>query len=183
MKKIFFLVAVTAAASTVFISITNAQIAKTDLALKALSVFITEPTIGNSFEPIKNRKTLWGTISIKALRNFKTSFEGAANEKWFITANGFIVKFSLDNNSSRASYDKKGNWKYTLQQYAEDKLPIDVRKLIKTSYYDHQITLVEDIDILAGGKYYLVHMQDANSWTNVLVHNNELMIMETLNKS
>ena len=182
MKKTILPIAAIAITITSFVNMGSAQIATTTLPFKAISALVNEPTIMNSFESINNGKTLWATISTKALRNFKTSFEGATNEKWFITVDGYMAKFSLADNFVRASYDKKGNLKYTLQQYAENKLPADVRGLIKSSYYDYQITLVDDIDILSSGKFYIVHMQDANSWMNVLVHNNELIIMETLNK-
>ena len=179
MKKIIVMIIVAAFTNTIFIGKASAKVAKASSKSKAISAIIGEPTIVDSFEPASDNNT----INIKALSNFKTNFEGALNEKWFITTDGFIAKFSLANNLTRASYDQKGNWKYTLQQYNEENLPADIRKLVRSNYYDFAITLVEDIDLLNHGKYYLVHMQDATSWMNVLVHENEITVMEVLNKS
>jgi hypothetical protein len=183
MKKIIFSFVLTGILIISLCSIAFSQIAKPDSKIKTISALFTAPAFSELFEQSKFKDVIRSTINKKALNNFKKNYEGATAEKWYITSDGFMAKFYLGNNPARVSYDNKGNWTYTLQQGTKDILPIEVRRMIMSNYIDFEITLVEDIDIVYSGKYYLVHMQDANSWMNLLLHGDEVTIMETLKKS
>jgi hypothetical protein len=108
------------------------------------------------------------TISLKAARDFKDRFTNVTNEKWYATDGGFVAYFTQDDFRNRAYYDKKGRWQYSLRYCDEKKLPRDIRAMVKRSYYDFAITLVQVIEI-PGHLAYLVHLEDATSFKIIRV--------------
>ena len=85
-------------------------------------------------------------INSKAVRDFSKVFKQASNEAWFVTDDGFVVKFKQDGVETRADYNKKGNWLHTIRTYDENKLPADIRHRVKSSYYDYDILQVQEIE-------------------------------------
>ena len=57
-----------------------------------------------------------------------------------------------------------------------------IRHIVKSTYYDYSITLVEQIELPNEPVKYVVHLQDAVSWKNVLVSNGELNLIEDRKK-
>jgi hypothetical protein len=103
-----------------------------------------------------------GTVSLKAIRDFKDRFTNVTDEKWYPSSDGFVVYFTQDDFRNRVYYDKKGRWQYSLICGSEKKLPRDVRAMVKRNYYDFTITLVQLVEI-PGHMAYLVHIEDATS--------------------
>src|SRR5450432_716066 len=101
-------------------------------------------------------------ISTKALRDFETRFKNAGNALWFSDKNGLVSYFVRDGYGDRAFYDRKGRWQYSLIFYDEDKLPIDIRTIVKTTYFDMSITLVEEVQT-TDDKVYVVHLEDKST--------------------
>jgi hypothetical protein len=109
-----------------------------------------------------------GTISLKAIRDFKDRFANVTDEKWYPSGDGFVVYFTQDDFRNRVYYDKKGRWLYSMTCCDEKKLPRDVRGMVKRAYYDFAITLVQVIEI-PGHIAYLVHIEDATSFKIIRV--------------
>lgn len=98
-------------------------------------------------------------INSKAVKDFQGRFNQASNAMWFADRDGFVSYFVLDGFGNRAFYDKKGRWQYSLIFYGEDKLPKDIRGIVKSTYYDLDITLVEEVQTTTN-KAYVVHLED-----------------------
>ncbi len=131
----------------------------------------------NSIEEVKGNE-----VNIKAQRDFVKAFEKAENIRWYKLDDGFIALFSLQGTKMRANYNNKGNWVYNMATYTEEKLPREVRHLVKSTYYDYAITLVNEIK--TGSKtIYIVHMADKTSWVNLRVCDGEMEVVEQLDKS
>jgi len=121
-------------------------------------------------------------IRAKAVRNFVRSYKNVSNEKWYNVQDGFIAMFILDDINYRVDYDKKGNWLHTIRTYDENKLPSDVRHLVKSSYYDYNIIVVQDIEIpwepfmgFATNPFiYIVHLEGKTKLINLRVSNGEM---------
>ncbi|MES2645591.1 MAG: hypothetical protein V4717_01855 [Bacteroidota bacterium] len=128
-----------------------------------------------------DKKVLWSTIHIKALSDFEKSYN-STNEKWYSTVNGYVARFTSNGEVNRIFYDQKGNFVYSIRQYDEFQLPVMIRHIIKQTYYDHSITLVEELNFPTVEKQYVVHMQDAKTWTNVLVKDDDAIVIETTRK-
>jgi hypothetical protein len=118
-------------------------------------------------------KTLY-SIHIKAVRNFKQSYQHINDETWFTIPKGYRARFVEKGIRHDVTYDKKGNWLYTIRQYKEDLFPRDIRAQVKSIYYDYSIILVEEIERPRKSLVYVVHMEDRYTLKNVQVCDKEI---------
>ncbi|PWT96340.1 MAG: hypothetical protein C5B52_16000 [Bacteroidetes bacterium] len=109
----------------------------------------------------------------RALKDFNRNNKTAPAAQWRQIQDGFIAEFTQDGIQSRTAYDKKGNFVYTIKTYGEKDLPKEVRKQVKSTYYDFSITQVEEVH--ASDKVaYLVHIQDGNAWKIIRVTEDDM---------
>jgi hypothetical protein len=121
-------------------------------------------------------------INAKAIKDFQGRFNGASNAMWFSDASGFVSYFVQNGYGNRAFYDKKGRWQYSLIFYGEDKLPRDVRSAVKSTYFDLNITLVEEVQTTEA-MVYIVHLEDKSNIKILKVNKEgEMEIMQELTK-
>ena len=122
-------------------------------------------------------------INTKALRNFAKEFKNITGEKWIKTSNGlFAAQFVSDDIQNLVCYNKKGNFECMLRYYKEQKLPREVRQLVKSSYYDFNIYLVTEAH--RNGKIvYIVKMEDKTSWKTIKIADGEMATIEEYAKS
>ena len=161
-KPILALVAGIMAASTIYAG-TNAQ------STHNVSTFTGSKTFIKSVQTIAALDlsfTFSGTnaldaksINVKAIKDFKGRFDRAQNEKWFAISGGYMSSFNMDGYVDRAFYDKKGHWLSSLTLYGEHGLPKEIRSLVRGSYLDFTITLVEEVQI-PENTVYIVHLED-----------------------
>lgn len=122
------------------------------------------------------------SVNTRAIRDFVQRYENATDVFWYGVNEGFIVRFLTDSLAARSAYQKNGYWVYTIISYEENKMPKAVRHLVKGTYYDYSITLVEQIEQPNEPVQYVVHLQDAVSWKNVLVANGHMDLIEDKKK-
>ena len=122
-------------------------------------------------------------INNKAVRNFTKDYKKATGVKWMKTSGGqFAAYFSNDNIQSLVVYNKKGNYECMLRYYQEEKLPREIRGLVKSTYYDYDIYLITEVN--RNEKIaYVVKMEDKTSWKTVKVVDGEMEVMEDYTKS
>ena len=121
-----------------------------------------------------NAMAVYKNINIKAVRSFKNMYRNIDNEAWYIMPDGYRASFKDDGRIYFVNYDQKGGWQRTLRQYHETKMDHDIRALVKSVYYDYNITLVEEIEQPAQPVVYLVHMEDNISRKNVRICEGEM---------
>jgi hypothetical protein len=123
-------------------------------------------------------------INSRAIINFNKSYKGVNDAQWFeIKEGGSMCRFTDKNNLNRAYYDRKGNWRYTVTEYTEEKLPQDIRRRVKTTYYDYNISFAEKIDMVRDDKIvYLVQIQDEKSIKMLGICEDEMEVLEELEK-
>ncbi len=136
-----------------------------------------------------------GNINAHAVEHFKKQYPEATNVSWANIPGasgdnqpaqekiGYVCWFMLHNINNRAYYDKSGSWQYTIAGYGEDKLPKEIRNMVKSIYYDYSITFVNEINMTKGEPVYLVQLQDETSMKTVRVSNDEIDVLEELSKS
>jgi hypothetical protein len=137
-----------------------------------------KPIVPDNLKILAPGNAYLNTINIRAIRDFARRHGNATGVAWFKVTDGFIVRFVADSMFSRSAYRKNGVWIYTIKQYEEAKMLKEVRHAVKSVYYDYTITLVEQIETPDEPVKYLVHLQDAVSWKNVLVSNGQLDLIE-----
>jgi hypothetical protein len=122
------------------------------------------------------------TINSKAIKDFTAKFGAGLNEYWFKVSDGFVSNFRVDGFLNRVYYDRKGRWQFTVKAYAENKLPTDIRAIVKSTYYDYKITMVEEVrstDRLV----YIIHQEDPKHIMKLRIfEDGELDIMENFDR-
>jgi hypothetical protein len=122
-------------------------------------------------------------VNSKAVSDFKGRFTSAMSEEWFADKTGYVTVFLADGYRDRAYYDKKGHWLYSLIFYGEDHLNKDTRAIVKSTYYDLTITLVEEVQ-MPEGKGYVIHLEDKSNIRIVRVNSEgEMSTLQELTKS
>ncbi len=129
--------------------------------------------------PSNNAVADLSAISKKAIKNFKVAFGKTEAVTWHQLSNGFTAHFMVNNILNRSYYDKKGNWLYSMQCYDEKKLPADVRKIVKSTYYDYSIFGVQEIRV-DDKIIYLVHLKDEAGFKTIRVCEGEMQELESL---
>jgi hypothetical protein len=119
----------------------------------------------------------------KAVRNFDKPFKNVIDEKWYVMPDGYRVNFTAKDVRFRLDYDKKGNWLHTIRYYDEKKLPVEIRRLVVSSYLDYSIRTVEEIEAPHDVKFYVIHLEGEIDWINIKVSDNEIIELEKIKKS
>lgn len=135
------------------------------------------PDLGNTHRLARNE------INLHALRDFISRYDQADDASWFNTPDGgFESYFIRDGYGNRVMYDQKGNWVFSLIVYGEDKLPRNIRSLVRSTYFDFDIVLAEEVQ-MNGGTEYFVTMQDQSDIRVIKVNKDgDLEILQELNK-
>jgi hypothetical protein len=121
-------------------------------------------------------------INTKAVKDFQGRFNTATNTMWFSDNNGFVSYFIQNGYGDRAYYDKKGRWEYSLIFYGQDKLPREIRSAVRSTYFDLDITLVEEVQTTEG-MVYIVHVEDKSNIKILKVSKDgDMEIMQELTK-
>ncbi|MFI5131693.1 MAG: hypothetical protein ACHQFX_16945 [Chitinophagales bacterium] len=121
-------------------------------------------------------------INTRAVRDFMSQYENVSGERWFKLNDGFIVYFTQNEIKIKIAYNKKGVRLWTHRSYKEDRLPFEIRHLVKSNYYDFSIYHVNEITINRKIAYF-VKMQDKTSWLTVKVEDGEMEVTENYIKS
>jgi hypothetical protein len=125
----------------------------------------------------------WNDVNTKALRDLKQTYKTVTNEKWYEMPDGFRANFTLNDIRYRLDYDKKGSWLHTIRYYDETKLPAETRRLVASSYLDHTVTFVEEIEKPRNTLTYVIHLEGKTNWINLKVYNGEMEEFVKFNKS
>jgi len=122
-------------------------------------------------------------FSRKAAEDLAKSFKTVSGETWIKSPGGYYVRFSLNDVDCMVFYDKRGNRLYTIRNYDETKMPTDIRHIVKSTYYDYDIRLVQEIENSLRTITYIIHLEGKTQWINVRIHDGEMDEFEKHNKS
>lgn len=142
------------------------------------------PLLTDNMQSLQTSTRFINKIHVKAMRDFLRRDKAAANAEWMVVENGVVVKYTDKNNSHcRTVYNSRGDFSYTIKQYLESNLLREVRAMIKSQYYDYNITLVEEIVQTSKPLVYVVHMEDATTLKNIRVSDREMEVVEEYKKA
>jgi hypothetical protein len=124
--------------------------------------------------PITISATSSGTVvNAKINKAFGQFFKDATHLRWYEIDKKFIVKFIMNDQENRALFTKAGELVYHISYGTEAHLPADVRKLIKSNYYDQKITRVLKV-IQDERTIWVVSMEDDKEYVMARVEDNEV---------
>jgi len=76
----------------------------------------------------------------KVWKSFGNYFTGAYDSRFYKINKDYLAKYMLNDQQNRALFTKRGNLVYHISYGYEKNLPEELRKQVKTSYYDYSIT-------------------------------------------
>jgi hypothetical protein len=121
-------------------------------------------------------------VNEKIQTKFHKFFAHAENVKWYELDNNFLVKFFMNDQQQRALFTKKAALIYHISYGSEKNLPAEVRGLVKSAYFDYNITTTIKVEE-NNRKAWIVNMEDAKSLISVMVENGEMEETQHIQKS
>jgi hypothetical protein len=186
MKKTILALSIGLTSFTALSTPVNAQNSKTAVAFNSANDFM--PSI-RKLASTENSAFL-GTyipdtksINARAFEDFHGRFKKVDNAVWFSGANGgFLSYFIQDGYGDRVIYDKKGRWQYSLITFGEDKLPLEIRAEVKSTYFDMVIDVVEEVQMNEGNTYILNLEDKSNIKVISVTSDGEMKVLRDLHK-
>jgi len=114
-------------------------------------------------------------VSTKAQRNLARDYKNPS-ATWYKLNDGFVAYFTEKEINTRVGYDKKGNYQWTIRDYAEDKLPSDIRHIVKSEYYDLNIYHIDEVKT-DRSLVYIIKLEGKTTWKTVKVADGEMAVL------
>ena len=123
------------------------------------------------------------STNTKVMNNFSRMFSDATNIKWSKDAHNIErVYFEAKGKATRAAFNKKGQFLYSITTYGEQYLPQDVLLRVKENYFGKNIFGVTEVNAL-GKTAYLIILEDRTSWLHIKVLDDEMTEEKVLLKA
>jgi hypothetical protein len=119
--------------------------------------------------------------AVRAVRDFIRQEGDGKEEKWYKTDEGFLAEFEQGGRKGRYFYNKKGVWCYSILGFGESGLPEDIRRLVRSTYFEFGIGWVEQVSGTQGVAY-VVHIENAKAWKEIVVRDGEMTEWKAYNK-
>ena len=174
MKKVFLIISgVWLLVSTVIV--VNGQLASNNV--KQSGRFI----ILNKAE--SEHATYVGRVNPPVIRNFLKTYKNVSGEKWIEVKDGFVAMFNYIDVDYQVAYTKKGNLIRTIRSYNEDKMSPELRHIVKSTYYDYEISRVHEVELPLTPITYVVQLVGKKELINLGVFDGETEVLQRFNKS
>jgi hypothetical protein len=121
-------------------------------------------------------------IDKRAVKSFNKAYGNISGARWFRADKGYGVSFKENEIRTTIFYSKNGAEESRINYYAEEKLPVHVRTLLKSNFPDFTISHVAEVnkkEVVS----HVVTLQYKNTIKKVKVIDNEWEVMETLVKN
>jgi hypothetical protein len=119
----------------------------------------------------------------KAVKNFTKSYKSSPDELWFNVDGGFVAEFTSGDMHYLVDYDKKGNWLRTIRSYSEAELAQDLRYIVKSTYFDYEINLVQEIERPGSPVNYIIQLLGKTELINLRISEEEMVVLQKFNRS
>jgi len=110
-----------------------------------------------------------------ALRHFINTYGEGLNAEWNLTSFGFRAEFRKEAIKYLVDYNRGGLWLSTIRFYGEKDMPQDIRRIVKSVYFDYDIELVSEVNY-AKQVVYHVNIQDETSLKKLIVMDGEMTV-------
>ena len=121
-------------------------------------------------------------VTEKVNKMFNQHFKDATTLRWYELEKKLLVKFIMNNQENRALFTRTGELVYHISFGTEAHLPADVRKAIKSTYYDQKITRVYKVS-QDDRTVWIASMEDDKNYIMARVEDYELVEIQRMTKS
>jgi hypothetical protein len=108
------------------------------------------------------------------INTFRKNYSHSNDVRWTAVDNNYLATFTNDERMTRILFDKKGNVIYSITNGTVKNLPSDTRKMIRSIYYDFDITLVSEVHSL-GKTAWIINMEDEKNIVIAKVADDEVV--------
>jgi hypothetical protein len=98
------------------------------------------------------------------------------------TNKGYIVHSVIEGRQAMSAYNKKGKWVYTIQQYSLDNLDKNIIDRVRSVYYDYGVTGIQKVEQPGMDAVYVVRLENTKSIKLVRLTNDDMELVQDLNK-
>ena len=118
-------------------------------------------------------------IHPRAIDDFSSNFRNVTNERWYKISSGFTADFFSDGVQHIIYYTPKGKWCGSLARYHEEKLPFEIRKMVKQTYYDDAIVYVQEVETVDTGSspVYFINLEGAKTIKLIRVADGDMAVI------
>ena len=110
---------------------------------------------------------------VRAQRDFLKREGGQKGEQWYKIFDGFQAEFGETGHSCSVYYDEQGRWSGSIRGLGEKELPVEVRRLVRSTYLDYSILSVKEIQ-RGEALVYDVHIESDTSGKELLIQDDEI---------
>jgi hypothetical protein len=119
--------------------------------------------------------------AVRATRDFWERAGDQNDARWYKLSQGYMAEYYHDGAQAHYLYDQKGNFTYSMITYTEKEMPSAIRHMVRSNYYDYTIGWVKEINE-AQITAYVVHVEDAASWKDLVVQDGEIRVLHAYSK-
>ena len=112
-------------------------------------------------------------LNRKLQKAIQHNFKDAQSLRWYEVDKRFLVKFIMNEQENVALFTKNGYMVYQITYGEEKHLPYEIRKLVKSSYFDHNIKVVFKI-YQDRRTIWLINMEKDSKLAQVRVEDGEM---------
>jgi hypothetical protein len=124
--------------------------------------------ISNSMVDMSNRKIE---------KKFAGDFAGVTDQSWSMAGKNFHCSFHIHGNPSTALFTKNGSLVYFVMHGNEKDLPSDVRKIVKSEYFDYAI--IKAVEVKQNKEeIWIVNLKENLDHITVRVADGEMEVVE-----
>lgn len=121
-------------------------------------------------------------IPEKVWHSFMKYFGEGEDPRWYQLNKDYLVKFMLDEEQNNALFTKRGHLIYNIAYGYENSLPSELRKQVKSSYFDYNITRAVKVSE-ADRLIWVINLEDAKELILVRLENGEMEEVKRLKKT
>ena len=110
---------------------------------------------------------------VRAQRDFLKREGGQKEERWYKISDGFLADFEETGHSCSVYYDEQGRWSGSIRVLGEKELPVEIRRLVRSTYLDYSILWVQEIQ-RGESLIYDVHIESDTSGKELLIQDDEI---------
>ena len=119
--------------------------------------------------------------AVRAARDLWVRVGDRKEESWYKLPAGYLATYTDQRGESRFVYDHKGKWLYSICTCTEKQMPEEVRRLIRSTYYDFTIGWVKEIK-QDESIVYAVHIESEKQWMDLMVQDGEVRELKSFSK-
>ena len=121
-------------------------------------------------------------VNVRAMRDFITRYGDVEDVRWHNSNGSYIAVFFRDSIQYRVMYSSRGDLNYVMKYYEEKQLARNIRAIVKSTYYDYKIYIVQEIETPDHPSIYIVNLQGDTDWKKVKLCQGEMEVVEEFKK-